>query len=318
MGECAYPDGVTDSASDFPDGPRSPHRAGSPFDQRTERIPTTEEELGLLPAEQIPPYTGASLPPIDDIRSSVVEPSVVEDAVVPDPYPTGYQRTEELRPGGARPAELPAEPHTEMAREPMPFDRELAAALAAPNAEPVAVAPVAPQSTRRGTLDVGLLVLRAAVGVVALVHGLQKLFGWWGGPGLTGFETVLVSAGFRQAQWLALAGAFGEVIAGVLLIVGLLTPLAAAGLLAVLVNAWCVRQAAEPGLQWFAPDGPELELLLAATLVAIVLCGPGRLSVEGRRGWATRPHVGSALALVAGVAGGVCLWVFLNGTNPLT
>ena len=117
---------------------------------------------------------------------------------------------------------------------------------------------------------------------------------------------------------LATAGAIGEVVAGAFLILGLLTPLAAAGLLAVLINAWCVRQAAEPGLQWFAPDGPELELLLVAMLVAIILAGPGRISVEGRRKWATRPHVGSFLALVLGVAGGVCLWIFLNGANPLS
>lgn len=298
---------VTDSASGFPDGRPSPHRPASPFDYRTERIPTTEEDLGWLPTEQIPPYTGAPLPP------------VVDDAAhAGEPFPTGVLRTEELRPGGARPAELPADPPAGMPREPIPFDRGLAAALAAPSAVPVVVPPAVPQSAPRGSLDAGLLVLRVVVGVIALGHGLRKLFGWWGGPGLGRFEADLVEAGFRQAHWLALAGAFGEVIAGILLIVGLLTPLAAAGLLAVLVNAWCTRQAAEPGVRWFAPDGPELELLLAATLVAIVLCGPGRLSVEGRRGWATRPHVGSVLALVAGAAGGVCLWVFLNGANPLT
>ncbi len=209
-------------------------------------------------------------------------------------------------------------PHpTEELRTADSYDRDLAATLAASTAPPAVVAPTAPPPTPRGTLDLGLLVLRVAVGAVALAHGLQKLLGIWGGPGLDGFESFLVDAGFQQAAILAYAGAIGEVVAGVLLIVGLFTPFAAAGLLAVLINAWCVQQAADPGLQWFAPDGPELELLLAAVLVAIALTGPGRISVEGRRRWATRPHVGSFVVLLLGVAGGVCLWIFLNGANPL-
>lgn len=272
---------MTDTPRENQDTEGLGRSAVSPFDQRTERFPTTEDELGLLPTEQIPTWGGAPIP----------EPAGEPDAQGPHP-------TEELRTADS-------------------YDRDLAAALAAPVAAPTTVTATTQQATPRGTLDLGLLVLRVAVGALALAHGLQKLFGIWGGPGLDGFETVLVDAGFQQANWLALAGALGEVVAGLLLILGLLTPLAAAGLLAVLINAWCVRQAAEPGLQWFAPDGPELELLLAAMLVAIVLAGPGRISVEGRRRWATRPHAGSFLALLLGAAGGVCLWVFLNGANPL-
>lgn len=234
-----------------------------------------------MPTEQIPTYSGARIPDPED------------DVVAPAMHPT-----EELRTADS-------------------YDRELAAALAAPVAAPEVVAPTPAPVTPRGTLDLGLLVLRVAVGALALAHGLQKLFGLWGGPGLDGFEMYLVDSGYQQAKLLATAGAIGEVVAGGFLILGLFTPLAAAGLLAVLINAWCVRQAAEPGLQWFAPDGPELELLLVAMLVAIILAGPGRISVEGRRKWATRPHVGSFLALVLGVAGGVCLWIFLNGANPL-
>ncbi|MFF0814351.1 DoxX family protein [Rhodococcus sp. NPDC003318] len=260
------PDGVARSAT-------------SPFDQPTERIPTTDDDLGLLPTEQIPTYATGS----------------TSDR---GPFASDVTPTEELRTADS-------------------YDRELASALAASTAAPAVVPPAPQAATPRGTLDLGLLVLRVAVGALMLAHGLQKLFGLWGGPGLDGFEMFLVDAGFQQARILAYAGAVGEVVGGVLLIVGLLTPLAAAGLLALVINAWCVRQAAAPGLQWFAPDGPELEALLAAMLVAIILAGPGRFSLEGRRKWATRPHVGSFLALVLGVAGGVCLWIFLNGVNPL-
>jgi len=44
--------------------------------------------------------------------------------------------------------------------------------------------------------------------------------------------------------------------------------------------------------------------------VAITLTGPGRIAIDGRRGWATRPFLGSFVVLLLGVAAGVCLWIF--------
>ncbi|MCQ4119256.1 DoxX family protein [Rhodococcus tibetensis] len=169
----------------------------------------------------------------------------------------------------------------------------------------------------RGTLDLGLLALRLAVGGTALVHGLQKLTGIWNGPGLDGFEDMLANAGFQQAKLLAILGAVGEVAGGALLILGLVTPLAAASVLAVMINAWAFRQTAEPGLEYFAPAGTEYETLLGVCAGVIILTGPGRISLDGRRGWATRPFIGSFVALILGVAAGVCTWIFLNGANPL-
>ncbi|QNG19273.1 DoxX family protein [Rhodococcus triatomae] len=183
--------------------------------------------------------------------------------------------------------------------------------------EPPAAAPVEEPRARRGTLDLGLLVLRVVVGVTLLVHGLQKLTGVWNGPGLGGFEDTLVEAGFDQARLLAILGAVGEVAAGSLLVLGLLTPWAAAAALAIMINAWAFRQAAEPGLAYFAPDGVEYETLLGVCAAVIVLTGPGRIAIDGRRGWATRPRVGSLVVLLLGIAAGVCVWIFLNGTNPL-
>ncbi|KOS55069.1 DoxX family protein [Rhodococcus rhodochrous] len=167
-----------------------------------------------------------------------------------------------------------------------------------------------PAKARRGSLDLGLLVLRLVVGATMVVHGLQKLTGLWGGPGMDGFEAMLADAGYQSPALLAVLGAVGEVAAGALLILGLLTPLAAAAVLAIMINAWLFRQSAEPGLQYFAPDGVEYETLLAATAAVIVLTGPGRIAIDGTRGWATRPFLGSFVALLLGVAGGVCLWLF--------
>ena len=67
----------------------------------------------------------------------------------------------------------------------------------------------------------------------------------------------------------------------------------------------------------FLPEGHEFHLMLIVVAVAIVLVGPGRYGLDGDRGWARRPFIGSVAALLLGIAGGVAMWVFLNGANPL-
>src|SRR5499425_2164951 len=90
----------------------------------------------------------------------------------------------------------------------------------------------------RGWFDMntGVLLLRLAVGLTLTAHGSQKLFGWFGGPGLnsTGqfFEERL---GFRPGRRHALLAGLGEAGGGLLLALGLLTSLGAA---AVILSWW--------------------------------------------------------------------------------
>ena len=173
---------------------------------------------------------------------------------------------------------------------------------------------------RRGTQDLGLMLLRWAVGALLIGHGLQKAFGWWGGPGLGGFEDSLAAMGFKHADMLTYIATGAQILAGVLLILGLFTPLAAAGALAYLVNGLLVEVTAahdELRLSDFLTDGHEYKLVLIAAVVAIILIGPGRYGLDAGRGWARRPFVGSFVALLVGIGGGIALWVFLNGGNPL-
>ena len=196
-------------------------------------------------------------------------------------------------------------PPTEQIYRPDPvYGSEPAGAVAAGEQPPVKV--------RRGTLGLGLFVLRAVVGATLLVHGLQKLTGLWNGPGLDGFEATLRDAGYQQPAALAIAGAVGEIAAGGLLVLGLLTPIAAAVIVAIMVNAVLFKHELEPGLQYFATEssGFEYEVLLVACAVALTLTGPGRIAIDGRRRWATRPFLGSLAVLLLGVAAGVCLWIF--------
>ncbi|OBH25704.1 hypothetical protein A5692_27770 [Mycobacterium sp. E342] len=173
---------------------------------------------------------------------------------------------------------------------------------------------------RRGTQHLGLLVLRVGLGVVLAAHGLQKLFGWWGGSGVGGFKNSLSDVGYQHADILAYVSAGGELVAGVLLVLGLFTPVAAAGALAFLINGMLATITARPHphtLTYFLPDGHEYQITLIVMAVAVILCGPGRYGLDARRGWAHRPFIGSFVALLVGIAAGIAVWVLLNGVNPI-
>lgn len=174
---------------------------------------------------------------------------------------------------------------------------------------------------RRGTQHLGLLVLRLGLGAVLIAHSLQKLFGWWGGSGVIGFKNSLSDVGYHHADVLAYVSAGGELVAGVLLVLGLFTPIAAAGALAFLINGLLATIPMRPhthNLAYFLPDGHEYQISLIVMAVAVILAGPGRYGLDAGRGWSHRPFIGSFVALVVGIAAGIGVWVLLTGVNPLT
>lgn len=173
---------------------------------------------------------------------------------------------------------------------------------------------------RRGTQDLGLMLLRVGLGALLIAHGLHTAFGWWGGSGLNGFQQSLTDVGFQHAGLLTYVGLGVQIGAGILLVLGLFTPVAAAAAVGYLINALAAAVAAQPDagyFPFFLPDGHEYEVVLLVVAVALVLSGPGRYGFDAGRGWARRPFIGSIVALVLGIAAGVAVWVFLNGTNPL-
>lgn len=173
---------------------------------------------------------------------------------------------------------------------------------------------------RRGTQDLGLMLLRVGLGALLIAHGLQKAFGWWGGSGFGGFAQTLAEAGYQHARILSYVGVGAELGAGTLLVLGLFTPLAAAAAVAYLINVLLTAVVLQPAsgyFPFFLPAGHEYQVTLIVLAGALVLTGPGRYGFDAGRGWARRPFLGSLAALVLGIGVGVALWVLLNGANPL-
>ena len=172
---------------------------------------------------------------------------------------------------------------------------------------------------RRGTLDFGLFILRVVVGATFLYHGLQKLAGWFHGPGLDGTRDMMDGGGWDHPSIAAALVTAGEVAGGALLILGLATPLAAGAVLAVILDAWAWKQGMQPGFQYKAgPSAVEMESILIGAAAAIVFTGPGKWSFDRGRSWATRPGYGSFIVLVLAVAAAVGTYWYLHGGNPLT
>lgn len=131
-------------------------------------------------------------------------------------------------------------------------------------------------------MEFGLLLLRAGVGLTLAAHGAQKLFGWFGGYGITGTGGFFASMGFRPGKAMAVIAGFGETAGGLGLALGLLTPLAAGLVVATMLVA-IVSVHLEKG--FFNSDGGyEFPLLLASAATALAVTGPGPLSVDARLG----------------------------------
>ncbi|MGW7817730.1 DoxX family membrane protein [Streptomyces puniciscabiei] len=154
--------------------------------------------------------------------------------------------------------------------------------------------------------DFGLLLLRLTFGLFMAGHGSQKLFGLFGGPGLTATGKGFESLGYRPGKVFAVIGGLSEFLGGLGLAVGLLTPLAAAALVGVMINAMATVTGAH-GL-WEADGGVEYSVGIAVVALAVAAIGPGRLALDrffpwGRGGWAE-----SACALgLGGVAAAITL-----------
>src|SRR5579884_3752614 len=109
----------------------------------------------------------------------------------------------------------------------------------------------------------GLLLLRLVTGLIFVGHGVQKLFGLFGGHGLTGTSQMMTHLGLRPARLLA---------------VGFITPIAALLVCGVMLVA--IAKVHWPKGFWNSQGGYEYNLVLLAVAVAIGIMGAGQFSLD--------------------------------------
>ena len=127
-------------------------------------------------------------------------------------------------------------------------------------------------------LALGLLVLRVVIGLIVAAHGAQKLLGWWGGPGMAGWTAAMTRMRIRPAAPWAWLSAFSELLGGLGLALGLLTPLPSFGIVASMLVA--IALVHWPNGFWNGKRGYEFNLALVAPALAIALTGPGAYSLD--------------------------------------
>ncbi len=150
-------------------------------------------------------------------------------------------------------------------------------------------------------MDIGVLIIRLVVGGLMFGHGTQKLFGWFGGHGVQGTKGFLSSLGYPAAGTLAVVTGLAEAGGGLLLATGMLTPLAAAAISGVLLNA--IITAHWPKV-WNTDGGLELPLALSASALGVAFAGPGRFSLDRVIGWDLQGTEWGLAALGLALAGG--------------
>lgn len=154
--------------------------------------------------------------------------------------------------------------------------------------------------------DLGLLLLRLGAGGVLAAHGTQKLFGWFGGPGIAGAGQIMESVGYTPGRASATAAGLAETGGGVMLALGLATPAAGAAAAGAMAGASAVHI---PNGFFAQSGGYEHAAGLGLAAAGLAVTGPGRLSLDHafghvfNRGWMVPAALGATAAVTAMVVG---------------
>lgn len=125
--------------------------------------------------------------------------------------------------------------------------------------------------------DAGILILRVCMAVVFIGHGLQAVFGAFGGPGIDGFAHALSGLGFKPALMWAYIGGLTELIGGICLLLGLITRIAAFFIF-VFITVAAVKVHVAKGF-FLQSGGIEYTFVIACVCAAIMLLGPGKFGI---------------------------------------
>jgi len=121
----------------------------------------------------------------------------------------------------------------------------------------------------RTAVDLSLLIIRLAVGIIMAAHGAQKLFGMFDGPGLAATVEKMGQIGY-------LVG-IGECLGGIGLVVGFLTRFSAAANIVIMIGAIAMVHG-KNGF-FMSAGGFEYNLALIGLLAPILISGPGKWAI---------------------------------------
>jgi putative oxidoreductase len=150
-------------------------------------------------------------------------------------------------------------------------------------------------------MDLALLVLRLVVGLFFIGHGAQKLWGTFGGHGLAGTSQFFETIGMRPGRMNAMAAGSAELAGGVLIALGLFTPLGAAMIIAVMAVAILTVHA--PNGPWATNNGWEYNAVLMASVFALAGVGAGSWSLDAALNWDVSSEWWALGALAVGLLG---------------
>lgn len=152
---------------------------------------------------------------------------------------------------------------------------------------------------------IALLILRLVVGLTFAGHGAQKAFGWWGGPGIEGWQKAIASMRFQPVALWTVLSVGAELIGGLLIGIGLFTPLAATLLIGQSVVI-ILKVHLSKGF-WNKNGGIEFPLALFAGTIAVLGVGPGSVAVDNLIGFGLVEPILWALLLL-GLLGGLAAY----------
>jgi putative oxidoreductase len=142
--------------------------------------------------------------------------------------------------------------------------------------------------------DLGLLALRLALGGLLTGHGAQKLFGAFEGHGIEGTGKHFESLGLQPGeQWATTAG-LGEMTGGLLTALGFMHPIGPLTTFGPMIVAWGRAHWGKP--IWITSGGGELPATNIAIASALLLTGPGAISIDRLLGIRLPAAIGALFA----------------------
>ncbi|MFH1855611.1 MAG: DoxX family protein [Candidatus Omnitrophota bacterium] len=125
--------------------------------------------------------------------------------------------------------------------------------------------------------DWAALFLRLGAGAIFVVHGLQKMFGFFGGQGIQGFSEMLTNLGFTNPLMWAHIAAYVEIVGGLFLIFGIFVR-TSSFLLFILLIVAAVKVHLPNGF-FISNGGVEYVLTLGCMVIALITMGGGKIAL---------------------------------------